>query len=1115
MKPRSLHLFLLITLVAAGVTFRARHPLPAADSPVRAIDFDREVRPILADKCFACHGPDEKQRMANLRLDVTEGLFADRGGYRIITPGDSAHSKLYLKISSSDPAFRMPPVFANRTLTTEQIETIKDWIDQGAKWERHWAWIAPQRPPVPEVQDKSWPRNPVDNFVLARLEREVLKPSPEADRATLLRRVSFDLTGLPPTPAEIDSFLADKSPDAYEKRVDRLLASPHYGERMAMPWLDLARYADTHGYHIDSLREMWPWRDEVIAAFNRNEPYDQFTVEQLAGDLLPDATLEQKIASGFNRNHEINFEGGAIPAEYHVEYVVDRASTTATTWLGLTMGCARCHDHKFDPIKQRDFYRFFAFFNTVPERGLDGTQGNADPVLPLPSPDQQRETQDLDSRIASTLAALPEKQMVAEENQWRQGRLASMPEAPRDGLTAWYEFEGNLKDSSGHRKDAKAARGDVVYGDGAVRQAAGFTGETEVDYGSSGAGAGDFDRGQPFALALWVNPDGSKPLDVIEKRDASPNWRGYEVTLEDSAFRAVFERDFRVRVRLAGRWPDDAIEVETRDRVVGAQPADSVNPTELQDLLVNYDGSGRAAGVTLYLDGKALPMVIVKDHLTGSFRTLAPLSIGNKNLGPPFKGQIDDFRIYGRTLSADDARILAVDTPARALLADLDGKPATEIGSLQPEKPPAEAEIGDLDKAETPEMKAADELKDHERRLSEYYLAVAAPEKDRQLYAQLKSLRDRKAKLQKAIPTTMVMAEMKKPRDTFILGRGQYDNPREKVTPGVPAFLPPLPSGAPLNRLTLARWIVDPANPLTARVAVNHFWQENFGIGLVKTSEDFGAQGEPPSNPELLDWLATEFVRTGWNVKAMERLIVTSATYRQSSKATPELQERDPENRLLARGPRFRLSAEEIRDNALAVSGLLDPQIGGPSAYPYQSKGVWEDGAYGEGFTAQTYHQGSGGDLYRRGMYTVWKRTAPPPELTTFDAPDREKCTARRLPTNTPLQALELMNDPTYVEAARVLAQRAILEAGRDPSRRIDFMFRLATAREPRPQEREILAGLARDETVEYKTDRAAALKLLSVGATRCNPKINPSELAAWTTVASTILNLDETITNQ
>jgi hypothetical protein len=1085
----------------------ARRMLLAADSTAKKVDFDRDVRPVLADTCFACHGPDAKQRMANLRLDETEGLTADRGGYRIITPGDSAHSKLYLKISSPDASFRMPPAFANRTLTAQQIETIKDWIDQGAKWERHWAWIAPVRPPVPEVQLKSWPRNPIDNFVLARLEREKLKPSPEADRATLLRRLSFDLTGLPPTPAELDSFLADKSPDAYEKRVDQLLASPHYGERMATPWLDLARYADTQGYHIDSLRDMWAWRDWVISAFNRNMRYDQFTVEQIAGDLLPNATLDQKIASGFNRNHEINFEGGAIPAEYHVEYVVDRVSTTSATWLGLTMGCARCHDHKFDPIKQKDFYRFFAFFNTVPERGLDGITGNAAPVLELPSPEQQRQRADLESELAKALDAIPEKRMVSLENEWRQKELASATASlsgnePDEGLTARYTFEGNLKDSSGHGLDARAARGDATYDDGAVGKAAGFSGETKVEFST----AGDFERNRPFALAFWVRPDGTKGLELAQKRDALPNWSGYEISTDDVTFDGPQRPRFNVFVRLASRWPDNAIEVKTKDRIRFDRE---------HHLVLNYDGSGKAAGLSLFVDGKPVATEAVKDHLSGSLHTDVPLSVGDKTLGRPFKGDLDDLRIYNRTLRTEEAEFLAVEVPERALIAELAGKPVEEIGVLQPEKPPAEQDIGMEDKAQSKEDQEADRLKSLQARLSEFYLKYEAPESDRKQYAQLQDLRDQLSKLNKAIPSTMVMAEMQKPRDTFILGRGQYDNPGEKVTPGVPAFLPPLSASAPLNRLTLARWIVDPANPLTARVAVNHFWQEDFGVGLVKTSEDFGAQGEPPSNPELLDWLATEFVRTGWDVKAMERLIVTSATYRQSSKVTPELEERDPENRLLARGPRFRLPAEAVRDNALAVSGLLSPKIGGPSAYPYQPKGVWEDMAFGEGFTAQTYHQGIGPDLYRRSLYTIWKRTAPPPELTTFDAPDREKCTARRLPTNTPLQALELMNDPTYVEASRALAERAILEAGRDPARRIDFMFRLATARDPRPPEREILAGLARDETAEYRQDHVAAQKLLSVGASERNPKINPSELAAWTTVASTILNLDETITNQ
>lgn len=1072
------------------------------EPPAKPVDFDREVRPILSDTCFACHGPDEKQRMANLRLDETESLFTDRGGYKIIVPGNSAESRLYQKVSSKDPAVKMPPVFSDRKLTDAQIDLIKRWIDQGAKWETHWAWRAPKRPETPQVQDKSWPHNAIDNFVLARLEREGLKPSPEADKATLLRRVSFDLTGLPPTPAELDSFLADKSPDAYEKRVDQLLASPHYGERMAMPWLDIARYADTHGYHIDSLREMWRWRDWVINAYNQNMPYDRFTIEQIAGDLLPNATVEDRIATGFNRNHMIDFEGGAVPQEYHVEYVVDRVSTTGTAWLGITIGCARCHDHKYDPIKQKDFYRFFAFFNTVPERGLDGITGNAAPVMQLPSPDQKSKLADLDDQIAKTLAELPEKEMVAKENQWRENRLNTIPGPPDKGLVAHYEFEGNLRDTSGHGLDAKAARGDVVYQDGSVGKSAEFSGETQVDF----ATAGDFDRNQAFALAFFTRPEGTKSLDLLQKHDASPNWRGYEISIGDTAFDGPQQPRLRIFVRLANRWPDNAIEVRTKDRVV-------LRPS--RHLVVNYDGSGKAAGLSLFFDGKPLETEVVKDHLNGSIRTEAPLSAGNSKLGLPFKGQFDDMRIYDHELAADEAKNLAVYLPARTLLADLQGKPVQEISVLQPEKPPAEADIGMLDKAPTKEEDAANELKEHQARLNQFYLEYEAPENDRKLYDQLKDLRGQREKLEASIPTTMVMAEMSKPRDTFILGRGQYDNLQDKVTPGVPSFLPPLPASAPPNRLTLAKWIVDPKNPLTARVAVNRYWQEYFGVGLVKTSEDFGSQGEPPSNPELLDWLATEFIRTGWDIKAMQRLIVTSATYRQSSKAPRELVERDPENRLLARGPRVRLSAEEIRDNALDLSGLLSDKIGGPSVYPYQPKGIWEEMAFGEGFTAQTYVESKGADLYRRSMYTLWKRTVPPPALTTFDAPDREKCTARRTPTNTPLQALVLLNDPTYVEAARALAERMMKQGGASPADRVNFAFRMATARMPSDAERNVLVGSYKDQLQDFRSHGDDAAKLLAVGASKYDPKLDRTELAAWTTVASMILNLDETITKE
>jgi Protein of unknown function (DUF1553)/Protein of unknown function (DUF1549)/Concanavalin A-like lectin/glucanases superfamily/Planctomycete cytochrome C len=1081
---------------------------PPGETASKPIDFDREIRPVLSDNCFKCHGPDENQRMANLRLDVTEGLFLDRGGYKIIVPGHSEQSKLYLKISSKDPGFRMPPVYANRTLTEAQIELIRKWIDQGAHWEKHWAWQTPKRPAVPEVEDKTWTRNPIDNFVQARLERNGLKHSAEADKATLLRRVTLDLTGLPPTPVELDSFLADQSPDAYEKRVDALLASPHYGERMTMVWLDLARYSDTHGYHIDSLRDMWAWRDWVIKAYNQNMPYDQFTIKQLAGDLMPHATEDDKIATGFNRNHMIDFEGGAIPQEYHVEYVVDRVSTTGEAWLGITIGCARCHDHKFDPIKQKDFYKFFAFFNTVPERGLDGQTGNAAPVLEMPTPEQQHHMADLNAEIAKTLEAIPEKEMVSMENQWRQARLASMPAPPQNGLAAHYEFEGNLNDSSGHGPSAKTTRGDVVYDDGAVGKAVEFSGETQVDF----EGAGDFDRDRPFAMALWVNPYGSKGIELLQKRDASPNWRGYEISLDDPIYTGLFTRNTRLNVRLANHWPDNAIEVQSKDRVLSTTP---FFLTGNHHLVIDYDGSGKASGVSLFLDGKSVATEAVKDNLSGTFRTSSPLQIGNKNIGRPIKGLLDDFRIYNRTLTGEEAETLALRLPARTLLAELAEKPAEEIDSLKPEKPPEEPKIGETDKAESKEKKAEDQLKNHQARLSEYYLNIEAPEPYRKLYAQLKDLRAQKEKLQKAIPTTMVMAEMKQTRDTFILGRGQYDNPKEKVAAGVPSFLPPMPAGAPQNRLGLAQWIVDPRNPLTARVAVNRYWQAYFGIGLVKTSEDFGSQGDPPSNQELLDWLATEFIRTGWNVKAMQRLIVTSATYRQSSKITPEMEERDPENRMLARGPRVRLPAEEVRDNALAIAGLLNEKVGGPSVYPYQPKGLWEEMAFGEGFSGQKYTQSTGPDLYRRSMYTVWKRTVPPPSLTTFDAPDREKCTARRILTNTPLQALVLMNDPTYVEAARVLAERMMKEGGTSPADRVSFAFRLATARAPSEREKAVLVGTFEEQLSGFRLQQADAAKLLSVGDSKYDPRLNKSELAAWTTVASMILNLDETITKE
>jgi hypothetical protein len=1017
------HLFLMLGV--AGLC-------SAAD---KGVDFNRDIRPILSDNCFTCHGPDDRRRMANLRLDTEDGLFANRGSYRIVAPGDAANSRLLARIGAADGR-RMPPPQAGAKLTDAQIETVRKWIEQGARWERHWAFVPPQAAAAPAVRDGQWARNPIDRFVLARLEREGLKPSPEADRATLLRRLSFDLTGLPPTAADLDAFLADKSPGAYERQVDRLLATPQYGERMAMQWLDLARYADTHGYHIDSGRDMWKWRDWVIDAFNRNMPFNRFGIEQLAGDLLPNATVDQKLASGFNRNHMINYEGGAIPEEYQVEYVADRVDTTANVFMGLTLGCARCHDHKYDPLSQKDYYRFFAFFNTIPEKGLDGRNGNAAPVLELPTAAQASEMAWLLQAIAEHEAALPEKETEPLVAAWQKTRLETLPAAPSEGLLAHYPL---AKDIGGGR----LVKGKVAFGPGRPGQAAAFNGEAQVEFPPFQAAR--------FSVALWLRSGALSEMTVLE---GGP---GFEIGVEDSHPQPEFKRGSPLYVEFKGRrWHSAAT-------FYGA---------EWHHVAISFEADQPA----LLLDGKPVAMTLVGK---AESRGAGPMVIGDARQDKPLKGDIGDLRIYSRALSEAEAEVLSRDEPVRSILS-------------------------------TEESKRSKEQK---QRLLDYFLMCDAAPEFRRAYAELNDLKARLAGLKKAIPSVQVMAEMARPRDTFVLTRGDYRNHGEKVTPGVPSLLPPLPKDAPANRLGLAEWLFSPDHPLTARVAVNRYWQLYFGIGLVKTAEDFGSQGDAPLYRDLLDWLACEF-RKSWDVKALQRLIVTSATYRQASRVSPELLEKDPENRLLARGPRFRLPAESVRDSALAVSGLLNRAIGGPSVFPYQPAGLWEELSRGETFTAQEYHESSGPALYRRSMYTFWKRTVPPAQLTTFDAPDREKCASRRLITNTPLQALVLLNDPTYVEAARVLAERAIRQAGGDPSVRAGWIFRQATGRRPSAAETRAVVELAARRLEHYRKDAAAAAKLIAVGASP-PAKLDAAELAAWTMVASTILNLDETITKE
>lgn len=1031
---------LLPALLLGGALY-----VSGATSP--QIDFDRQVRPILSDNCFTCHGPDEKHRMAGLHFDTKEGAFGKPG---VIVPGDSAHSKMYLKISNPNVALRMPPPYANRKLTAAQIEIIKNWIDSGAKWETHWSFLPPKRPDVPAVQNESWVRTPIDRFVLAKLEKEGLHPAPEADKATLLRRVTFDLTGLPPTPAELDAFLADKSPQAYEKVVNRLLASPHYGERMAVPWLDLARYADTHGYHIDSAREMWPWRDWVIKAFNNNMPYDEFTVEQIAGDLLPNATQSQIIATGFNRNHMINFEGGAIPEEYQNEYIVDRIEATSTTWMGVTLGCARCHDHKYDPFTQKDFYSFGAFFNGIPEEGLDGKKGNAKPFLQLPSK-QQAEMKDL------LLKAIKDKdaEIADAQAKWEQQQR----EMPVSDITSGLSTEFRFEDSLG---PARIVSSKLTYSDGRVGRAANLDEEPQISLGQVGA----FDSRKPFTISLWLKPEGPSGMAVLQRYAKSPkSGPGYELALD-----YCNKEGCNVIVRLRSDGPQSGIEVKSQR---------GVTLHDWSHVAVSYDGSGIAKGVQIYINGRSVPATIAGDKIPPVSFAVGELQIGNKNWGTTFKGELGDLRFYDRRLYANEALELGLLNPLHTVL----------------------------------QMFADRRNPDQQKWLRKYFLDEVANASEKQLNVDYASLNKGLDEINKEIPSTMIMSEMAKPRDTFVLARGDYRNRGEQVFPNTPAVLPPLPRDAPRNRLTLAKWIVDPTNPLTARVAVNHFWQMYFGIGLVKTAEDFGSQGDPPSNQELLDWLATEFVRTHWDVKAMQRLIVTSAVYQQTSAVSPQLLEKDPDNRMLARGPRFRLPAEMIHDNALVLGGLLNDKIGGPSVFPYQPPGLWEEMAFGGDFSAQKYVQSHGADLYRRGMYTFWKRSVPFPALNMFDAPDREKCTARRIVTNTPLQALVLMNDPAYIEAARAFAERDLSEAGPTETDRIRHAFRLATDRDPSAQEFTVLDKLYKKQLAHYEADQKAAAKVIAVGESKPNTKIPPPELAAWTLVTSTILNMDETIT--
>ncbi|HVE39135.1 MAG TPA: DUF1553 domain-containing protein, partial [Planctomycetota bacterium] len=806
-------------------------------------------------------------------------------------------------------------------------------------------------------------------------------------------------------------------------------------------WLDAARYADTSGYQSDGPRDMWRWRDWVIAAFNANMPFDRFTVEQLAGDLLPGATLDQRVATGFNRNHRGNAEGGIVPEEYQVEYVVDRVDTTATVWLGLTAGCARCHDHKYDPITQEEFYRLFAYFNNIPEHGRAIKIGNSPPFVQAPTPAQIRERERLAAELAKARSRVEELRpaLARAQSEWENTLKpdAFQPWTVTDGLAARFDLDGDPG-------SAKVVGQAPEFVAGRIGGAASFDGRGHFEAPAVGK-FGFFDK---FSLAAWVR-DGSGTM--LSRTDDVGREEGYQVHLEKG----------RVQVNLVKRWLDDAIRVETERAL---EPG-------WHHVAVTYDGSRAAAGISVYVDGRPERLKVLLDFINQSFATEHPFRIGAGR--DPFRGALDDVRVYARALSAEEVAWLATTDPIEAIVA----RPAER-------RTPAQA-----------------------GKLAAFFLERLAPEPIRRAHQDFVALTRTMLAFDESLPTVMVMEEMPTPRDTRVLIRGEYNRPGKAVAPGVPGALHPLVSGQAPNRLALARWLVDPANPLTARVVVNRWWQMYFGMGIVRTVEDFGVQGERPSHPELLDWLALEFVRSGWDVKGVLKTIVTSATYRQSSRLTPALLERDPDNRLLARGPRFRLPAEVVRDQALAVSGLLAEQVGGPSVKPYQPDGLWKEIA-----SDTTYEQSKGPSLYRRSLYTYWKRTVVPPTMSTFDAPGRESCTVRETRTNTPLQALALMNDVTYVEAARVLAERMLKQGGAVDLR---WGFRRVTCRTPGPAEEEVLRRALRSSLAEFRKNPEAAKRLISTGESKPDPALDPAELAAMTTVASLILNLDEAVTKE
>ena len=1024
------------------------------------LQYNRDIRPILSENCFACHGPDSAARKADLRLDQRDAAV----DYGAIVPGDVESSIFVERIFAESPDELMPPPDSHKKLTPEQRELLKRWVQQGAEYQPHWSFIRPVRPAVPEVKQQAWVRNPIDAFVLARLEQNGLKPAPEADRRELARRVTLDLTGLPPEPEAVEAFVLDQSPDAYEKLVDRLLQSPRWGEHRARYWLDAARYADTHGIHFDNFREMWTYRDWVTAAFNKNMPFDQFTVENLAGDLLPNATLEQKIGSGFNRCNITTNEGGAIAEEYLVHYTRDRTETTSAVFMGLTAGCAVCHDHKFDPLSQREFYEMAAFFNNSTQAAMDGNIKDTPPIVFVPAMADRARWDELTGLLEGAKADTEARRQVAKADydSWLAGQSAETLAGHdvKEGL----HFRASLSEGKGEKVQSEV--------DGQPREftVSGKPGWIDGHVGAKGyrvrpdgnlelAGVGDFERDQAFSFAAWVKlPKGAKTGAVFARMDDTKDYRGWDLWVENQ----------QIGAHIIHKWPEDAL------KVVANNP---VTPDAWHHIVVAYDGSSKASGVSIYVDGLQQPTTPAADALKNTIRTEVPLKLGQRHTQSRLNNvAVQDLRLYRKALSDDD--VAQVKMVSRATF--LASKPADQRSDAE------KLELFDwwLSKFDGP------------------YKAVLA---------RTTALKQEQAAIQGRGTIAHVMNEKPEPAVAFVLHRGEYDKRRDEVKPDTPNFLPTMPDDLPKNRLGFAQWLLRPDHPLTSRVTVNRFWQQVFGTGLVATSGDFGITGQMPTHPELLDWLAVEFRESGWDVKRFFRLMVTSAAYRQSTAVTPEKLAKDEKNRLISRGPRFRMDAEMIRDYALCATGLLVDKIGGPSVKPYQPEGVWEAVAMICSNT-RDYKRDTGESLYRRSMYTFWKRSAPPASMDIFNAPAREVCAVQRERTNTPLQALVTLNDEQFVEAARHLAQSAILKAGEASQARLNFIAHRLLLRPLRAEELQIIEPNLQGLLEYYTANVEDAQKLIAVGESQADPTVDPTQLAAWTMLVNELMNLDEVL---